>query len=106
MQSVDGVEVLDVWEAAAYIGRTPETVRRVWSGRVAASRQGNRLLIARRALDAAVSGVPPSRALSLREWAANTPRRTDRTETSATSLVPQDRCSDDHGLRGNDTILD
>jgi excisionase family DNA binding protein len=98
MQSVDGVEVLDVREAAAYIGRTPETVRRwVWSGRVAASRQGNRLLIARRALDAAVSGVPLTAALSLREWAASTPRRTDRAETSALSLISQDRWSDDHG---------
>ncbi len=43
-------------KAADYVGRTPETVRRwVWSGRVSALWRGNRLLIARAELDAAVS---------------------------------------------------
>lgn len=97
MQMVDGVDVLDVREAARYVGRTPETVRRwVWSGRVPSSRQGHRLLIARRDLDAAISGDASPGALSLRDWAAGTPRRGTRSAGSAGSLVAEDRWSDDH----------
>lgn len=95
MLTIDGVDVLDVREAADYVGRTPETVRRwVWSGRVSALRRGNRLLIARAELDAAVSDQGPDR-LTLREWAESTCRRgTDATVTAA-SLVLEDR-ADDH----------
>jgi excisionase family DNA binding protein len=41
-------ELLDVRAAAKLAGRHPETVRRwVWSGRLAARREGSRLLVAR-----------------------------------------------------------
>ncbi len=44
-QRTDAEDLLDVRRAAALAGRHPETVRRwVWSGRLAARRQGNRLL--------------------------------------------------------------
>src|SRR5438105_2391093 len=53
MMVVDGVEMLDVREAAAIVGRTPETLRRwIWAGRLAATKHGNRLLVARDDLDA------------------------------------------------------
>lgn len=98
MHSLNGVEVLDVREAATYVGRTAETVRCwVWSGRVPASRRGNRLLIARRDLDAAFFGEPSPYPVSLREWAASTPRRSDGSAGSAAALVAEDRWSDDHG---------
>jgi hypothetical protein len=43
-----GADMIDVRCAAALVRRHPETVRRwVWSGRLAAQRQGNRLLMAR-----------------------------------------------------------
>lgn len=94
MLTVNGVDFLDVREAANYVDRTPETVRRwVWSGRVSAVRQGNRLLIPRAELDAAVFDRGPGR-LSLREWAQSTCRRgTDATLTAA-SLVLEGRADD------------
>lgn len=96
MLMVDGVDVLDVRQAAQYVGRTPETVRRwVWSGRVAAVRQGNRLLIARSELDAQLSGATTEQ-MSLREWARSVPRPAPGTAETAASLVLEDR-DDDHG---------
>ncbi|MGI8537222.1 MAG: helix-turn-helix domain-containing protein [Mycobacteriales bacterium] len=95
MLTVNGVDVLDVRGAATYVNRTPETVRRwVWSGRVSAVRQGNRLLIPRAQLDAAVSDRDPGR-LSLREWAESTWRRGTDATVSAAPLVLEDR-ADDH----------
>ncbi len=92
MWVVDGVEVLDVREAADYVARTPETVRRwVWSGRLPARRQGNRLLVARRDLDALLQ-APRAETLSLREWAAQLPRGTGR---SAADVVLADRADRD-----------
>jgi excisionase family DNA binding protein len=60
--------MIDVRGAAALVGRHPETVRRwVWSGRLTARRQGNRLLIARADVEALASkGRAPT---SLAEWA-------------------------------------
>lgn len=73
MVVVDGVEMIDVREAAALAGRTPETVRRwVWSGRLACRRSGNRLLIARADVERISAGsVPslPAPASSLQQWA-------------------------------------
>jgi excisionase family DNA binding protein len=92
MMVVDGVEVLPVREAAAYAGRTAETVRRwVWSGRLPARRHGNRLLVARRDLDALLQ-APAAEALSLREWAAQLPQGSGR---SAADLVLADRADRD-----------
>lgn len=99
MLVVDGVDVLEVREAADYVGRTPETIRRwVWSRRVGSIRRGNRLLIPRHELDAAVgrSTVAP-KPMSLREWAASVPRGDNRSTDSAAALVIEDRWSDDHG---------
>jgi excisionase family DNA binding protein len=64
--------MLDVREAARLAGRTPETVRRwVWSGRIPAVRQGNRLLVARRDVDNVVRGVSPAQEQpSLADWAS------------------------------------
>jgi excisionase family DNA binding protein len=75
---LDGVEMLDIREAAALVHRTPETVRRwVWSGRLTARRHGNRLLVSREALEqlvAAPAGRRPATAaqppLSLEQWRA------------------------------------
>ena len=72
MLSDDGVEVLDVREAARLAHRSPETIRRwVWAGRLPARRRGNRLLLARADLEAIVVGnAAPSTAPDLAEWAA------------------------------------
>lgn len=95
MLTVDGVDVLDVREAAEYVGRTPETVRRwVWSGRVSAIRQGHRLLIPRRDLDSSVIAREDAR-LSLRDWAATVPRADTASAASAADLVLEDRSDDD-----------
>src|SRR5262249_48370453 len=41
-------ELVDIRQAAGLVGRHPETVRRwVWSGRLAATRRGSRLLVDR-----------------------------------------------------------
>ena len=70
MVVVDGVEMLDVREAAQAADRTPETVRRwIWSGRLAAKRHGNRLLVTRHDLEHLVRGAPAGDAtMSLGEW--------------------------------------
>ncbi len=103
--TINGVDVLDVREAATYVGRTPETIRRwVWSGRIAYTRKGNRLLIARRDLEAlglatgsSEVNSPPSNdtrtPLSLGTWADQIPRAARREAPSAASLVSDDRWS-------------
>lgn len=66
---VDGVEMLDVREAATVVARTPETVRRwVWSGRLHAHKSANRLLIARDDVERMVG--ERARPVELAEWAA------------------------------------
>lgn len=89
MLVVDGVEVLPVREAAAYAGRTAETIRRwVWSGRLTARRQGNRLLIARRDLDRLLDAPATPEPMTLKQWAAQLPSGTGPT---AAELVLADR---------------
>lgn len=45
-------------EAAVQVGRAPETIRRwVWSGRLAAQKRGNRLVVARKDLQRAAAGA-------------------------------------------------
>jgi len=94
MRSSNGVVMLDVKEAAALAGRTPETVRRwIWSGRLVAQRQGRRLMVDRDDV-LRVAGAPQSGGrLTLREWAVDV-RGHDgqrRTETTAADLVAEDR---------------
>ena len=106
MLVVDGVEMMDVREAAQAADRTPETVRRwIWSGRLAAQRHGNRLLVTRRDLDALVHGTPVASTMTLEQWAelvaehrrsgALGPTAPDR--RSAADLVLEDRESRDAG---------
>lgn len=91
MMVVDGVEVLSVREAASHAGRTAETIRRwIWSGRLTARRQGNRLLVARRDLDVLVGSPARESALTLREWASALPSGGGPT---AAELVLADRAS-------------
>lgn len=95
---VDGVEMLDVREAAAQVRRTPETVRRwVWSGRLASRRSGNRLLVARADVERLSEGMAPSlsaRAAGLQQWVEEARRQVwtgGRTGASAADLVLHDR---------------
>jgi hypothetical protein len=89
-------DFVDVRRAAALAGRHPETVRRwVWSGRLAAQRRGNRLLVARDDVEA-LAGDKARTVISLATWAerasaaarhdGETPRR-----RSAADLVIEDR---------------
>ncbi len=90
MWVVDGVEVLDVREAADYVARTPETVRRwVWSGRLPALRRGNRLLVRRADLDAVAGRQEQS--LSLADWADLLPDAGGDSQGTAADLVVDDR---------------
>ena len=90
MMLVDGVEVLDVREAAHYVGRTPETVRRwVWSGRLVATRSANRLLVRRSDLDALTGRQ--DQPMTLGQWAALLPTVTAKTRRSAVDLIQEDR---------------
>lgn len=69
MLVLDGVEMLDVREVAQLARRTPETVRRwIWSGRLPARRHGNKLLVARDAIDDLTRGTASLVALTLTEW--------------------------------------
>lgn len=100
MYVVDGVEMMDVAEAARVARRTPETVRRwVWSGRLAAIKVGNRLLI-KRADVLAVSGDGSAREatpITLARWAEAVAKANPRGRKgrSASDLVLQDRSERD-----------
>jgi excisionase family DNA binding protein len=92
MLIMDGVEMVDVQEAAALTRRTPETVRRwVWSGKIEAVKSGNKLYVAKAAvLDE--SGDSSAPGLSLAEWAAQlTSDRRGRAGRSARDLIAEDR---------------
>jgi excisionase family DNA binding protein len=85
--------MVGVQEAARLVGRSPETVRRwVWSGRIQATKQGNKLLLRRS--DLPVTGpdaaAPPS--LGLLEWAEAALSRSSATPgASAADLIFEDR---------------
>lgn len=97
MIEVDGVEMVDVREAARLAGRTPETVRRwVWTGRVTAVKQGTRLLIPRAEILTKQPGEAASagEATSLRGWAERARRAHQHPSgagRSARDLVLADR---------------
>jgi excisionase family DNA binding protein len=89
-------DLIDVRGAAALVGRHPETIRRwVWSGRLAARREGRRLFIARADLDA----LAPSQGKTLASLAAWADRARSAREdagrrgsgSSAAELVIEDR---------------
>lgn len=98
MITIDGVEMVGVREAARLTRRTPETVRRwVWSGRLKATKQGNRLFVSRAAVAALAGPMSDSSDTAagqstLAAWASRV--RADRTGTrgaSAADLVWDDR---------------
>jgi excisionase family DNA binding protein len=82
--------MLDVREAAELAGRSPETIRRwVWSGRLRAVKQGNRLIVARRAVEG-LAGTSPraSEVPTLADWAREaSPSMGARTTATAADLV-------------------
>ena len=99
MLMVDGVEMVEVREAARMARRTPETIRRwVWSGRIAAVKQGNRLLVPADSI-AELAGVSTADArqgstadLSLPEWAEQvTASRDGVAGSTAADLIRDDR---------------
>jgi hypothetical protein len=96
--------MLDIRSAAALVGRHPETVRRwVWSGRLRARREGNRLVVGRADVEAlAASTSKPL--IPLAEWAdrarAIRMAGANGTGRSAADLVLEDRA---HRSRRADT---
>jgi hypothetical protein len=91
---VDGVEMLEIREAAALVRRTPETVRRwVWSGRLHARTSADRLLVVRAEVERMVAEVP--RPLTLAEWAdqAQAVLGPGEPGTTASDLVLSDRAA-------------
>ena len=104
MLSDDGVEVLDVREAARLADRSPETIRRwVWAGRLPARKRGNRLLLARADVEAIIAGDATTKAApDLASWAALISRhRSDgllgesNADRTARDLVLSDRAGRD-----------
>lgn len=103
MLTDQGVDLLEVREAAAIAHRAPETIRRwVWSGRLDAQRRGNRLLVARSDVERLAQGsshglaTDTEQPLSLREWddMVKASRRSGplpAVGASATDLVLEDR---------------
>ena len=95
-QTHGNVEMIDVRGAATLLRRHPETVRRwVWSGRLAARREGNRLLVARADVEAIAAGEGSTQT-SLAVWVdrARAARQAAGNSThgsSAATLVIEDR---------------
>jgi len=105
-QDRNGVEpeMIDVRGAAALVGRHPETVRRwVWAGRLAARRQGNRLVVARADVEALAKTVGGA-TMTLGAWADlaratwEDSARTGR-QGSAADLVIEDRAQRSQSAR-------
>lgn len=96
MAERDRDDLLDIRQAAALTARHPETVRRwVWSGRLPARRQGNRLLMTRRDV-MALADASGRTEIGLGAWADRVEvalRESARTETprSAADLILEDR---------------
>lgn len=95
MVVVDGVEMVDVNEAARLAHRTPETVRRwVWSRRLGAIRSGNRLLLVRsEVLSLTAPSTAQASASSLTDWVQGLRAAVPRGGAGATAsdLVLDDR---------------
>ena len=64
-------ELVDIRQAATDTGRSAETVRRwIWSGKLAATKRGNRLLIERAELERFLRDRLEDAPIGLAEWAA------------------------------------
>lgn len=95
MAEPDPPGMLTVRDAADEVGRTPETIRRwVWTGRLPASKRGNRLTVARDDLERVAGRAPRS---DLAAWAdlvaAQRARGQQAQRRSAADLVLADRRS-------------
>jgi excisionase family DNA binding protein len=93
MSEPDPAGMLTVRDAADEVGRTPETIRRwVWSGRLPASKRGNRLAVARDDLERVAGRASRS---DLAAWVDQvTARRVGEAQAetrSAADLVLADR---------------
>jgi excisionase family DNA binding protein len=93
MSEYDPHGLLTVRDAADEVARTPETIRRwVWSGRLPATKQGNRLTVRRDDLHRLIGASPPS---DLAAWVAeltsDRARHTGAPTRSAADLVLSDR---------------
>ena len=90
---------LTVREAAAEMGRTPETIRRwVWSGRIPARKRGNRLVVSRDDLDRAAGTAST---LSLAAWHGRLTAKRSQ-DTRPPGLSAADLVLDDRGRRSSD----
>ena len=88
-------EAMTVREAAEQVGRAPETIRRwIWSGRLAAQKRGNRLMVARQELQRIAAGAHFP---ELSEWVKAIDSRSGQKASgrarSAADLVLEDRRS-------------
>lgn len=93
MSSNNSVVMIDVKAAASIAGRTPETVRRwVWSGRLAAQRDGRRMLVSRDDV-LRIRGKRDSEdpSVTLSRWARLPRPRAAAVEATASDLVLLDR---------------
>jgi excisionase family DNA binding protein len=93
MSQADPPWILTVRDAADEVGRTPETIRRwVWSGRLPATKSGNRLIVARDDLERVAGRAPRS---DLAAWAdqvaAQRAREKHAEARSVADLVLADR---------------
>lgn len=99
---INGVEMLDVQEAARRARRTPETIRRwVWTGRVRAVKEGNKLFLAAsdipRAGSEAEQGAGAT-GTSLAAWA----ERVEQTHAGGTAgATAQDLVLEDRAARAD-----
>jgi excisionase family DNA binding protein len=84
--------MLTVRDAANEVGRTPETIRRwVWSGRLPASKRGNRLTVARDDLERVAGRAPRSDLAAWADQMAQRARGVHADARSAADLVLSDR---------------
>jgi excisionase family DNA binding protein len=89
---IDGVEMVDVREAAELAGRTPETIRRwVWSGRLPSVKNGNKWFVRRSDVAGPRRQPAVTRPNSLRDWATSLPDHAGGTGDTASDLVLEDR---------------
>jgi excisionase family DNA binding protein len=89
---MNGVEMVDVREAAELSRRTPETIRRwVWNGRLAAVKNGNKLFVRRSDVAVSAGRGRGDEPLSLRDWARRLPKGPAGSGVSARDLVLEDR---------------
>jgi excisionase family DNA binding protein len=92
-------DLVDVRQAAALIGRHPETIRRwVWSGRIGARRRGNRLFVDRADVES-VAGAWTPESRSLEAWAQRAKELREVGGTRGVGVSAADLVLDDRAER-------